>query len=632
MVSTYNLVINNSEAIVTGNNLAIDNSWAILAIDELSVDNSTAITGWIADTSNVMVSTYNLVVNNSEAIVTGNNLAIDNSWAILNIDERVVDNSWAIENLDERVIDNSWAIVNIDERIVDNSWAIENLDERIINNSWAIVSNNELAVDNSTAITGWIQDTSNVMISTYDLVVNNSEAIVTGNNLAIENSWAILNIDERVVDNSWAIENLDERIVDNSWAIVANNDLAVANSTAITGWVQDTSNAVFNFVLHNSQAIVTISELNLANSYAIIAIDELTDANSWAVVSVRELSVANSDALIANQTLDIQTSNAVVTLADGLGTIDHGPAHIHMTSNTTMSFDTYTSPDHQLQIHSSGFLDGAGHAIKFGRSGTVMTVDAAVTVTLQNVVLEDFSDDRISLGVGSDLIFGQNVTVELAGKQTLSRPWTVAGYTIIKGQAEELELGTGDNYIVVLPNAGLTLKDVMITNVGFNNLRCMGDASGLTFENAHLQLGPDFTFSSGSLTFVGDTHISGTTTFNYATGVVSTIESGAGLYLDLGSKFNYAPSIASKTLFVMTDSTSRLHLTGATLSASTTGCQLTKGKVIIDGLSEIESSATVLAEAIVFGDGTPTNDLIIEVLPGAGLDVTSGYLHYNNAN
>jgi hypothetical protein len=521
----------------------------------------------------------------------------------------------------------------------------------LVDTSNAVNNLRPLVVANSDAIVGWIQDTSNAVAG---LLVSVSNAVSADHTLLVSTSNALV-----------ALSN----------AVVTSNSLAIDNSNAIVGWIADTSNAVFNFVLYNSQAIVTINTLNLANSYAIVSTNNLTIANSWAVIAVRELAVATSNALLANQLLDIQTSNAVVAVdllaransaaitgwiqdtsnavagllvatsnaarwarseADqansSLLTVDHGPAHIHMSGAMTMSFDTYTSPDHQLRVHASGVLDGAGHAITLNRFGTAIDIDAAVTVTLQNVVLKDYADGRVNLGAGSNLIFGQNVVLETAEGQSVTRTWTFAGYGTIKGNAEQLSLGTGQNYIVVLPNAGLTLKDIILTNVQDNNLRCMGSASSLTLQNAFLQLSSDYTFSSGSIAFASDVHLSGTSQFNYTTGMGSTVQSGASLNLDMGSKFNYAPSSNFKNLLVFADSTSQLRMTGCTLLASTTGCQLTKGTLIVDGVNYVQSSATNAAEAVVFGDGTPANDLIIQILPGAGLEVTSGFLHYNNAN
>jgi hypothetical protein len=670
IVTARNLLNVTSNAVVTINTLNLANSSAIVFANSLAVFNSNAIVGWIKNTSNAVAG---LMVDMSNSIVAGggNALAVDNSNAIV---------GW--------IRDTSNATVAINTLNLANSNAIVTARNLLNVTSNAVVTINTLNLANSNAIVtarNLLNVTSNAVVTINALNLANSSAVVFANSLAVFNSNAIvsLGVNQLVIDNSNAIVGwikdtsnaVAGLMVDMSNAIVADHAITVGNSNALVSWVAGTSQAVANFVLANSQAIVTIETLNLANSYAIVSTNALAVNNSWAVVSVHELAVATSNALLANQTLDIETSNAVVAVdilaransaaivgwirdtsnavagllvatsqaassargeADrannSLLTVDHGPAHIHMSGAMTLSFDTYVSPDHQLRIHASGVFDGAGHAMKLGRSGIAIDIDPAVTVTLQNVVLKDFVDTSINVGAGSAVYFGQNAVLELGAGQSVTRTWTFAGYGSIKGNAENLSLGNGQNYIVVLPNAGLTLKDVYLSNVRDNNIRCMGDAASLTLENAWLQLASDYTFSAGSIAMASDVHISGTSSFNYTTRMGSTVQSGARLNLEMGSTLNYAPSIASKNLLILADSSSQMRMTGATLVASTTGCQLTKGKLIVDGLNYIESAATVLAEGVVFGDGTPANDLLVEILPGAGLTVSSGFLYYNNAN
>ena len=653
MISTYNLVVNNSEAIVTGNGLAIDNSGAII--------------GWVQDTSNVMISTYNLLIDVSNATISGGQLAVDNSGAIL--------------ALAECCEDNSWAIVSTNELVVENSWAIESLDERVVNNSEAIVSTNNLSIDNSTAITGWIADTSNVMISTYNLVVNNSEAIVTGNGLAIDNSWAILNLDERVIENSWAVVSVGELATDNSTAItgwitdtsnvmvstydllvdvsnatVSGGQLAVDNSQAIIGWIQDTSNAVFNFVLHNSQAIVTISELNLANSYAIVALNNLTVDNSWATVAVRELAIANSDALISNQTLDIQTSNAVVTVKnlavdnsiaitgwiqdtsnavisigaqsqqaiDGLATIDHGPAHIHFSSSVTMSYDHNISSDHKLYIHGNGVVDGETHAVNFTASAdSVFIVDAGITVTLENIELNGLTSSAISLGTGSELYFGVGTVINLACITDILETWSFIGDSVINGMGNILNLAIADA-IVVDNGVDLQLKNIILNRLDTSNMRVLGFDGSLSLYNVHLMLESDYTFGVGSL-FVGyDTVISGSgRTFAYSSESTFTIDDDAVLTFDKGLTWSYDSKSATKDKLYFAGSKATLHLNGCTMHATATGMHLTDGTMIIEDTVIFRNEALVESEASIL-DTT----LSVYVLGGATLEVGNGIMLY----
>ena len=112
----------------------------------------------------------------------------------------------------------------------------------------------------------------------------------------------------------------------------------------------------------------------------------------------------------------------------------------------------------------------------------------------------------------------------------------------------------------------------------------------------------------------------------------STIDSASKLIIDQGISFNYAPATNFRNLLVMTDSSSVLQMTNATLISTATGVQLTKGTLFVDGNMTIQSAAASSAEAVIFGDGTPADDLLVRLLPGAGIQVTSGFLNYQNAN
>ena len=718
VVSIYDLLIETSNATVSDNQLSVANSWAILNLDErvienswaienldervvansdaiittnnLAVDNSTSITGWIQDTSNVMISTYNLVVNNSEAIVTGNDLAIDNSWAILNLDERVIENSWAIQNLDKRV--------------VENSWAIENLDERVVANSDAIVTTNNLSVDNSTSITGWIQDTSNVMISTYNLVVDNSEAIVTGNDLAIDNSWAILNLDERVIENSWAIENLDERVVANSDAIVTTNNLSVDNSTSITGWIQDTSNVMistYNLVVDNSEAIVTGNDLAIDNSWAILNLDERVIENSWAIqnldervvenswaienldervvansdaivttnnlsvdnstsitgwiqdtsnvtISTYNLVINNSDAIVTTANLSIANSGAIISwiqdtsnvvnscdstpsILNALGTIDHGPAHIHMTSSITMSFDVNISVDHRFEMHSNGIIDGAGHFINFAiDDAKMMVLDSGITVTFVNVELFNYADDKILFNAASDIVFGTDCTVHVHASQDISRLWRVAGYASLYGGGSRLTILDDSSGIEVGLASQFAIHDVCLSGVSGNRLRCMVDESTLLFDNAKIILDNDYSFTKGSMSFYRDVTWAATVEWSYESAVSSFVHSEARLIFDRGLSWRYYPASTNKLGLVFTDSTSQWLINGNSLDISSTGIQLTKGRFIIDDANTLIGNGSTLSEAIIFGNGIASDDIQIELLPAAEMTLSSGIIDYQN--
>ncbi|MBL4587754.1 WD40 repeat domain-containing protein, partial [Candidatus Babeliales bacterium] len=262
-----------------------------------------------------------------------------------------------------------------------------------------------------------LDETFTVIKGTSDLLNNRVDDI-----LNIETSNAIVTHDDLSIDNSNVLVTIDPLIKD--------------NSNAIAGLLVATSNALDNFSIPNSQAIVTIRNLILNNSFAIISKSELVKETSHAIVTYQPLIIENSNAidgllvdtsnavaglLVATSDavagLLVATSDTAVTNATnllGLDTIDHGSANIHFNSaSITMTYNLNISSDHQLFIHTSGVINGNGHSIQFpSGSSTALTVDSGITTTLEDIILTDYNDDSVSLGAGASLIFGDNCRVE----------------------------------------------------------------------------------------------------------------------------------------------------------------------------------------------------------------------------
>jgi hypothetical protein len=326
-------------------------------------------------------------------------------------------------------------------------------------------------------------------------------------------------------------------------------------------------------------------------------------------------------------------SNAILWLDKQLQTIDHGPNDICVnTSTTNLRYDVYLSEDHKMQFKVDTVLNGSGHAIYFARkTAGVMILDPGVNVILENVVLRNFDDASIEFGAGADILFGRNTKIELADCQSMSFPWRFAGNTIIYGDGNVLTLGAQD--IGILQSGRLTLQDVILDGVADNNIRCIGDDASLMFKKSVLHLSDDFTFTAGSIQFVEEVILTGGKSFIYQTTRASTIASYATLILDKGMIFSYEPASANKDLLGMQDKTARIFLDGCTLNASTTGMRLQNGTLCIDHKNFLTNAgASSISEGFVFGSGVSINDLNIEIMPGATLELVSGILDYANVD
>jgi hypothetical protein len=100
--------------------------------------------------------------------------------------------------------------------------------------------------------------------------------------------------------------------------------------------------------------------------------------------------------------------------------------------------------------------------------------------------------------------------------------------------------------------------------------------------------------------------------------------------------FYYAPIVANRDLLSMQDISSELYLNGCALATSSTGMRLTKGTLTVDSsnilIDVLFGTPTSLSESICFGDGIASDDLAINILPGAQLDLVNGILDYQNVN
>jgi hypothetical protein len=756
MVSTYNLVVQNSFAIINNSNQITANSQAIKSMSQGITNNSNAIVGWVKNTSTAMAG---FVVDMSNAIVSsgGNALAVDNSNAIIGW---IKNTSNAVAGL---MVDMSNAIVSAggNALAVDNSNAIigwiKNTSNAVaglmVDMSNAIVSagGNALAVDNSNAIIGWIKNTSNAVagflvtvsngvstdhtllvntsnavngllvmtsnavVSIYQLVVDSSQAIVGwikdtsnsvstgGNQLAIDNSNAIIGwlkdtsntvagllvavsngvsadhtllvntsnaVNGLLVTTSNAVVAMHQLAVDSSQAIVGwikdtsnsvstgGNQLAIDNSNAIIGWLKDTSNTVAGLLVAVSNGVsadhtLLINTSNAVNGLLVavsngVSVDHTLLVNTSNAVS--GLLVATSNAVVASggNALAVDNSNAIVgwikdtsnSLVSGggsvdnsaaLGTIDHGPAHIHMASAMTMSYNVYISADHSFYIHSSGLINGAGHRINFATNVTsMMFLDTGVTVTFENVELFDYSDDKVSFGVGSDIIFGTGCRVHLNNLNFISRIWRCAGTPEIYGGGNEVIIFDDASGIEVSPSSQVLIHDVRLSGVEGTRLYCLSNKSSIEFDNAQIILSNDYTFTMGSMKFYRDVTWAGTTQWHYASAMGSTIDSQARLIFDRGLSWFYDPSIVNKYGIIFTDSSAQWLLNGNELTISPTGIQLTKGHWVIDDENVLVGQGTTLSEAIILGNGVSDDDFDLELLPAATITLTSGVIDYQN--
>jgi len=317
-------------------------------------------------------------------------------------------------------------------------------------------------------------------------------------------------------------------------------------------------------------------------------------------------------------------------LSSGLDSIDHGPGDIYYSSNTIMSYNIYLGPEHKMHIQDDMVLNGSTYYIHFSRANEyLLLMDSGKSLTLQNIVLKDFSPDYVS--DWSNIEFGDGVTIELCKDETLSNVWTFTSQGRIKGFGNTIALSSGGR-IETSSDNNLILEDLIISGVAYEaeNLRCRFSDSSITLKNSLLVLENDYTFSFGSFIFEDEVTIMGPTkSFVYSSESTSTINSESTLFVDIDTTFSYDPTVANRDLLVMSGTTSRLYLNGCTLYSTATGMRLKNGTALFDNFVTVSADGQGVSEAISFGDENASLDedgVRTEVLSGARVEVY-GYVY-----
>lgn len=254
----------------------------------------------------------------------------------------------------------------------------------------------------------------------------------------------------------------------------------------------------------------------------------------------------------------------------------------------------------------------------------LMIVANDVTGITQNIILKDFSPEYIELGTNSNLIFGDQTTIEFNKNEDLNMTWTFAGNCVINGNGYALTIGDLGNIIVDGPDSSITFNNIIIKGMSNQNIRCLDNTGNITFRLATIVLQDDFNFNTGNFSILDQCNITGNRWFNYLTDQESIIQNNSCLYLDRNSGFYYNPPVANNQLLKMNNTSSTLWLQGASLSVSTTGLDLTSGTLVIENTCPFYNDlATSLSQAITINN--------VDIFPGSTIDLRSGILnHYEN--
>lgn len=270
-------------------------------------------------------------------------------------------------------------------------------------------------------------------------------------------------------------------------------------------------------------------------------------------------------------------------------------------------------------------LDGAGFAVQMPRSTSeVIMIPDGKQVTIKNLVLRDISPKHIKLGVGSSLIFGDGVLLQLSEDSVLDFAWRFGGRVVIDGRYKNLDLGSSANGGIIVEGGGyLRILNTNISGVNNQKIFVADDSSTLELMSSVLLLNGNCLMPSGSLVIANDVHLQGAhCCFSFASAGTFALKYGAHLYLDsdvslLCSGVNDRPA---QLLFE--DATSCISLHNARLASGNSGLRLTKGTLIVSGTSILEGLGDTEAQALSVLD-----EFSVKVQVGATLDLVGSIVY-----
>jgi len=215
-------------------------------------------------------------------------------------------------------------------------------------------------------------------------------------------------------------------------------------------------------------------------------------------------------------------------------------------------------------------------------SGGIDLRDSGQLQLLSDLLL----DSGVTLSSGGK-IRGHGRSIILHGNLTIpaNKTLQITGNTIIEGNGNTLFLDQ-QAQLFIDTNVTLTLKNLTFKTT-HNSLDrpailFWDHSSGLALDDIVIAPSDDVYIRNGQFFAYNDVLFTGTSRFIYQSSQPMYIMPHATLGFDLGTTFSFEPLSTSKDLLVLTDQTSQLYLNGSTFQVTTTGCRLTKGRLIFD--------------------------------------------------
>jgi hypothetical protein len=211
--------------------------------------------------------------------------------------------------------------------------------------------------------------------------------------------------------------------------------------------------------------------------------------------------------------------------------------------------------------------------------------------------------------------------------RTWKTSMTIEGTCTLNGNGNKLLLSDVGGF-VVSAGGSLTLKNILIEDLGGNVIRCENNTGDLFMRDVTLTQSSDVVWSTGTLQIFGNCNVKSkeglTTTFTYDSTATSTIHQNSELTMRDGATFCYATTNPGR--LAMIDSSSRIKLDNGELHAFE-NLTLTNGTLVVEreGTVMIRSGKTMS-----FGNGNAADNFVSEYHLRSQF-VVDGTLVNNNA-
>ncbi len=295
------------------------------------------------------------------------------------------------------------------------------------------------------------------------------------------------------------------------------------------------------------------------------------------------------------------------------------------------------SPTKPYAVNVNTIINGNTNTINFAKTtGPVIKVRAAKTLTFQDIALNNFRFNHVSLGSASNVIFGDGTDILWGANYALTQTMTFQGECKLDGNGKTITLSRFGGFEVA-PDSSLLLQNITIKGLTKNHLRCLDDTAAISFGGkVKLCLSDDLFFDEGHFEIMPAAllDVRGTESFIYRSDQQSFINSGGTFQLSGGAIFSYEPRSNNHDLIVFNDEDANLKLNRGALASTTTGMRLTSGTLQIAGpknyIRAADIASPTISESIVFGNGVDvTKNLAVEFSNGK-LTLETGALIWAN--